>query len=146
MLSPVKILLITVMALAVAGKQCNATWANYLSPHSLGKQDELTDATAILCQQVRVNTTKYIFGSTNFTIYNVTTKCIYNDGKQKADILGRDLIEIYGGFIEFQLWFNYSIARTGNEKQGWAYGTDQTQRSFRHDQPDQLHQGDYPGT
>lgn len=120
---PIKILFAALLVLAVWGRQCNITFANYLSPHSLGKQDEMTDALVNICKQVRINTTRYGFGSANYTIYNVTTKCIYNDGKQQADILSGDKITMYGGFIEFQLWFNFSVSRIGPDKLGYAYGT-----------------------
>lgn len=83
----------------------------------------MTDALAILCKQVKIPLTKYQYSSTNYTLYNVSVKCLYNDGKQKADIISGDLIQIYGGFIEFQVYFNFSISRIGPDKYGWGYGT-----------------------
>jgi hypothetical protein len=75
-----------------------------------------------MCKQVRVNTTKYVRGNINCTLYNITIKCLYNDGKQQAAIISGDHIEIYGGFIEFQVYFNYTVARTGALTSGWGYG------------------------
>lgn len=106
-----------------SARRCNETMANYLSPHSLGKQDEMTDALAILCKQVKIPTTRYQYGSTNYSLYNVSVKCLYNDGKQRADVVSGDVIEVTGGVIEFQLNFNYTISRIGPDKPGWAYGT-----------------------
>jgi hypothetical protein len=97
--------------------------AHYLSPHSLGKQDELADALKILCKQVRINTTIYQSGKTNYSIYNVSVQCLYNDGKQTADVLRNNTITITGGKVEFAVTFNFSISKLGSQIKGWAYGT-----------------------
>lgn len=80
-----KILLCLLISTVLADK-CNITTTNFLSPHSLGKQDEMTDALAVLCRQVRINTTLYEFGRTNYSLYNFKLGCVYNDGRQVADI------------------------------------------------------------
>lgn len=101
---------------------CTITTTNFLSPHSLGKQDEMTDALAILCKQIRLNTTKYEFGKTNYSLYNFSLSCHYNDGRQVAEITSGDHISITGGKIEFTMNFNYSVSKIGPDKVGWAYG------------------------
>lgn len=107
----------------VASEDCNATLAHYLSPHSLGKQDELADALKILCKQVRPNITRYQYGKTNYTLYNVSVNCIYNDGKQVADIPSNNTIAITGGKVEFAVNFNVSVTKMGVVSTAWGYGT-----------------------
>lgn len=116
---PAIFLLLLIGAIA---DNCTVTTTNFLSPHSLGKQDEVTDALVVLCKQTRPNTTIYQFGKTNYTLYNFTVRCIYNDGKQVADISQADRVAITGGKIEFALNFNYSVSKIGPDKTGWAYG------------------------
>jgi hypothetical protein len=115
-------LLALLLGVAFSAK-CTYTTTNFLSSHSLGKQDELTDALAVLCKQVRPNTTRYEFGKTNYTLYNFTVRCIYNDGKQVANISSADHINITGGKIEFALNFNYSVSKIGPDKTGSAYAS-----------------------
>jgi hypothetical protein len=80
---------------------------HYLSPHSLGKQDELTDALKILCVQVRLNTKIFQYGKTNYSIYNTSVRCFYNDSNQTTDVLWNHIITITGGKVEFSVTFNY---------------------------------------
>lgn len=101
---------------------CNATTANFLSPHSLGKQDEITDALAVLCKQVRPDFTKYEFGKTNYTLYGWKVNCTYIDGKQTAEVDNKDTVKITGGRIEFAMNFTYNVSKIGTDKVGWAYG------------------------
>jgi hypothetical protein len=97
----------------ILADNCTYTTTNFLSSHSLGKQDEMSDAVLILCKQVRLNTTTYAFGRTNYSLYNFTTKCVYNDGKQIANVTSGDHINITGGKLEFQVTFNYSVSKIG---------------------------------
>lgn len=117
------VVLLFVLSAAVLADNCTYTTTNFLSSHSLGKQDEVTDALAVLCKQVRPNITMYQYGKTNYTLFNFSVKCIYNDGKQVANITSGDHISITGGKIEFALNFNYSVSKIGPDKTGWAYGT-----------------------
>jgi hypothetical protein len=101
----------------------------------------MTDALKNLCKQVKLNTTKY----GNYSLYNFTVNCLYNDGKQQAAIVSGDHIEVYGGFIEFQVYFNYSISRIGPENLGWAYGNQRCYCSIGHVDTHQFHQGNCAG-
>lgn len=38
---------------------CNATIGNYISPHSLGQQDELNDTLTILCPKIKISDYSY---------------------------------------------------------------------------------------
>lgn len=95
----VRCLLILMVAMLATSLECNATLAHYLSPHSLGKQDEVADALKIICPQVRVKTTIYGYGKSNYSIYNVKVRCVYNDGRQTADIPNNQTITVSGGII-----------------------------------------------
>lgn len=118
-----KLILFVVILLTIAtADECNATLAHYLSPHSLGRQDEIADAMKILCKQIRPTITTYQSGRSNYTLYNFSIQCIYNDGRQTADILSNNTLLIKGGTIEFLVNLNYSIARTGSTVFGGAFG------------------------
>lgn len=95
----VRTALIFLVVLIASGLECNATMSHYLSPHSLGKQDEIADALKIVCPQVRVKTTTYSYGKSNYTIYNTTVRCVYNDGRQTADIPNNQTVTVSGGLI-----------------------------------------------
>lgn len=74
----------------------------------------------------------YQFGKVNYTLYNISVKCIYNDGKQVADIPRNNTISITGGKVEFAVNFNFSVSRIGPDKTGWAYGILHNYLSFGH--------------
>jgi hypothetical protein len=101
---------------------CNATTSNFLSAHSLGKQDEVTDALAVLCKQIRPDVTIYEFGKVNYTLYGWKINCTYIDGRQDAEVTSNDTVRITGGMIEFSVNFTYSVSRIGPDKAGTAYG------------------------
>lgn len=82
----------------------------------------MTDALAILSKQIRPSIIIYQVGKTNYTLYNVSVKSIFNDGRQTAEIISGDEIKISGGKIEFAVNFNFSVSRIGPDKTGWAYG------------------------
>jgi hypothetical protein len=80
----------------------------------------------ILCGQIRPAITLYQLSRANYTLYNISVQCIYNDGRQTAEIVGNNTIQIGGGTIEFIVSSNYSIARTGaSPVLGWIYGKQQ---------------------
>lgn len=76
----------------------------------------------ILCRQIRPPLTTYVSNRIAYVFYNITVQCLYNDGKQKADIKANNTIEVAGGTIEFMVNANYSITRTGASVYGWVYG------------------------
>lgn len=54
------LLLFTYLVTMSFALDCNATIGNYISPHSLGQQDELNDTLAILCPKIKINNYSYI--------------------------------------------------------------------------------------
>ena len=116
------VVILTLCLSAAMAIDCTQTHTHFLSPHSLGKQDEITDALKVLCPQLQPRTTMYRFASANYTLYNISVKCIYNDGKQTANINSSDNIAISGGKIEFAVNFNYSVSKIGPDRYGYGYG------------------------
>ena len=49
MLKAAILLLLVILTLQ---DKCNATTGNYISPYSLGQQDELNDTTALVCPNI----------------------------------------------------------------------------------------------
>lgn len=115
-----QLLILILTIISITTLQCNATTGNYLSSHSLGKQDEMFDALQILCKQIKIPNTTLTVSRTVYTIFNLTIKCIYNDGKQTADV-GNDHINITGGKIEFSIYFNYSTSKIGPDQFGYGF-------------------------
>ena len=71
-------------------------------------------------QQIKIPNTTLTVSRTVYTIFNLTIKCIYNDGKQTADV-GNDHINITGGKIEFSIYFNYSTSKIGPDQFGYGF-------------------------
>lgn len=115
------VVLFCLVSLALSD-DCNATTSNFLSPHSLGKQDEVTDALAVLCKQVQLGLTVYEYGKASYSLYGFKVNCSYNDGKQIANVTSEDTVNITGGKIEFAMNFTYNVSKIGPDRVGWAYG------------------------
>lgn len=64
----------------------------------------------------------YQYGKANYTLYNFTIKTNLIDGKQTAEIISGDEIQISGAKIEFLVNFNFSISKIGPNTYGWAFG------------------------
>lgn len=117
------LLLIFCYTVLVYSLDCNATVGNYISPHSLGQQDELNDTIAALCPTIEIKDYTYYVSKTNYTISNVSLVCSYFDGDQKSSIGTNNTITISGGKIQFMIYFNFTVSKIGPDTLGYGYGT-----------------------
>jgi len=88
---------------------CNASHFDLIGRYTLGKQDELNRTFTKLQEKITTlgNVTFNYSGSTTYTIYNAKPTFYYRDSKQKADIIGKDLIVVSGGILEVDLTFSW---------------------------------------
>ena len=81
-------------------KDCNFSQFDFFSEYTLGKQNELNDTFTLLNERVGVlpdvtyNSSDLLF---RYVIGSVKSSFYYIDSKQKATIIGNDLIFINGG-------------------------------------------------
>ena len=61
------------------------------------------------------------FVAGNITLDNVTLWCVFFNGKQNTS-LGNQTLTVFGGRVEFQINFNFTIVGNGTNQTGNAYG------------------------
>jgi hypothetical protein len=96
------ILLAAVMVLCLQVAQsveCPASHFDFLGRYSIGKQDELNRTFANIQDKITAlaNVSFNASETTSYTIFNARPVFYYRDSQQKADVLGDDIIVIYGG-------------------------------------------------
>ena len=62
--------------------KCNGTTGNYLSEHSLGKQDEINDTTLAICPTIQLANITVTYDGATMKLHNPTLGCIFYDGSQ----------------------------------------------------------------
>lgn len=79
--------------------ECPQSHFDFLGRYSLGKQDELTRAFQKIQEKITVlpNASYTTPGNTTYTVFNSKPIFYYRDSQQQADILGDDIIVIFGG-------------------------------------------------
>lgn len=85
---------------------CNATHFEFFSNFSLGKQEELNQTFDQILPFIKVPPISY--KATDFSTFNITNTTVkfrYLDSQQKAVIIGKDTIGIYGGVLEVSVSF-----------------------------------------
>lgn len=81
--------------------QCKATHFDLVGTYTLGKQDELNCTFKKFNEKFTPldNVTLVVSDTTQYTIYNAMAKFYYRDSQQKAKVLGKNMIVIYGGKV-----------------------------------------------
>ena len=79
-------------------EDCNRTHFEFFSQYSLGKQDELNRTFDQLLPKLNIPNVSYKFSDVlSFNLTDIKVRLRYRDSTQKAEIVGRDTIFIYGG-------------------------------------------------
>ena len=82
----------------VAAEDCNRTHLEFFSSYSLGKQDELNRTFDRLQPELKIPNVSYKFSDLlSYNLTEIKARLRYRDSSQKAEIIGRDTIVIYGG-------------------------------------------------
>ena len=90
--------------------QCHASHFDLVGTYTLGKQDEFNCTFDKFNEKIGTldNVTYNSSETTQYTIYNARPTFFYRDSKQKAEVLGNDLIVVYGGQVEARIIFNWT--------------------------------------
>ena len=114
-------LILLMIYYSYAFKDCNFSQFDFISRYSLGKQDELNMTFAIVNKKMDITKQNVSFQDDKKNMYKIfdsVAKYTYIDSKQRAQVVGLDIIYIKGGVAQVSL--NYDWSKNGKNGLGTA--------------------------